>query len=187
MYEFHYDQMVKRYGQDVRLLYTDSFIYHIKTTNLYDDMADDKDAYDTSNFDSDHPLYSGVNKKVMGKFKSETGSEAPSEFIGLRSKLYSLFVNSQNKPNSKPKLTAKGIQKSYIKNHLTHATFLKVLTTEETEPAEFQSFRSHNHVLKTIKIKKTALAAYDDKRYILPDGISTLAYGHWRINANDFD
>jgi len=111
MYEFHYDQIVKRYGQDVRLLYTDSFIYHIKSANL----ADDKDAYDTSNFNSDHHLYSGVNKKVVGKLKSETGSEAPSEFIGLCSKLYSLWVNSQDKPNSKPK-NRRGFRSQVIRN-----------------------------------------------------------------------
>jgi len=90
------------------LLYTDtdSFMYHIKTSDLYDDMADDKDIYDSSNFDSDHPLYSSANKKVVGKFKSETGSVAPSEFVGLRSKLYSLLVKSTNKPKDR-KLRAK--------------------------------------------------------------------------------
>jgi hypothetical protein len=25
------------------------------------------------------------------------------------------------------------------------------------------------------------LSRYDDKRFILPNGIDTLAYGHWRI------
>ena len=186
MYEFHYDQIVKRYGRDAQLLYTDtdSFMYHIKTADLYDDMADDKDVYDTSNFDSDHPLYSSTNKKVVGKFKSETGSVAPSEFVGLRSKLYSLLVKSTDKPKER-KLRAKGIQKSYVKKHLVHETFLKVLKFKKVEPAEFKSFRSHNHVINTVEIKKTALVAYDDKRHILPDGIGTLAYGHCRINANE--
>ena len=31
------------------------------------------------------------------------------------------------------------------------------------------------------KIKKRALCAYDDKRYLLADGISTLAFGHKAI------
>ncbi len=33
------------------------------------------DLVDTSNFPVDHPLYSTVNKAVVGTFKSETGSK----------------------------------------------------------------------------------------------------------------
>ena len=41
-------------------------------------------------------------------------------------------------------------------------------------PAEFKTFKSTNHVVKTVTIKKIGLSPYDTKRYILPDGISTL-------------
>ena len=37
-------------------------------------------------------------------------------------------------------------------------------------------FRSHHHDMFLINIEKTSL--YDDKRYILPDNVSTLSYGH---------
>jgi len=33
--------------------------------------------FDTSNFETDHPMYSTQNHRVLGKFKSETGSMAP--------------------------------------------------------------------------------------------------------------
>ncbi len=33
----------------------------------------------------------------------------------------------------------------------------------------------------TIHQKKVALSNFDDKRYILDDGITTLAHGHYRI------
>ena len=183
MFEFHYDRIVAKYGPAARLLYTDtdSFIYHIRTDDLYKDMKDDIDAYDTSNFDKRHPLYSEENKKVVGKFKSETGSIAPSEFVGLRSKLYSLLVN----PTPKPNLRAKGIKRSYVKKHLAHQNFLHVLNSKETENADFQCFRSHNHTLNTVKIHKTCLTAYDDKRYIKSDGVTTLAFGHCRIADNN--
>ena len=188
MYEFHYDNIAKKYGSNAQLLYTDtdSFMYHIKTKDIYRDMADDLDTYDTSNFDKHHPLYSETNKKVVGKFKCETGSIAPSDFVGLRSKLYSLLVKTTDKPKER-KLRAKGVKKSYVENHLVHHSFLTVLRLKKPTKAEFLSFRSHNHVLNTVKINKTGLSAYDDKRFILRDGISTLAYGHWRINANEFD
>lgn len=180
MYEFHYDHIVDKYGQNARLLYTDtdSFIYHIQTEDLYDDMARDIDIYDTSNFDRDHPLFSERNNKVVGKFKCETGSVAPCEFVGLRSKMYSLLVPSA----SKPKLRAKGVKKSYVKQHVTHLNFLETLRQKRSTPAKFQVFRSRNHVLNTVNINKVCLTAYDDKRYILEDGITTLAYGHENIH-----
>ena len=37
------------------------------------------------------------------------------------------------------------------------------------------------HILKTIEINKKCLSAYDDKRYILLDGVHTLANGQFRI------
>ena len=39
-------------------------------------------------------------------------------------------------------------------------------------------FRSKFHEIHTVNIEKTTLSAYDDKRFILDDGITTLPYGH---------
>lgn len=181
MYEFHYDRIVKKYGSDARLLYTDtdSFIYSIQTFDLYKDMETDIDAYDTSNFNPYEPLYSEANKKVVGKFKSETSSIAPVEFVGLRSKLYSLKVDFAKKP----KLTAKGVKRSYVERRLAHQDFLDTLNSKRSKPATFEAIRSRNHSLNTVKINKICLSAYDDKRYILDDGVTTLAYGHFRLQS----
>ena len=80
---------------------------------------------------------------------------------------------------------AKGIQKHFVKKELRHQHFLDVLTTatEETR-AKFRMFRCSNHVINTVEVKKCCLSAFDDKRYILDDGISTLAYGHDRLRRN---
>ena len=74
------------------LLYmdTDSFILEIKTSDVHEDMIDNIDIYDTSNFTSGDVLFSSKNKKVVGKFKDELGGKVMSEFIGLRSKSYGL-------------------------------------------------------------------------------------------------
>ena len=43
------------------------------------------------------------------------------------------------------------------------------------------------NAVKTQEVNKLCLSAFDDKRYILPDGVCTLAYGYFRIaelNAN---
>ena len=41
MYEFFYDYMKPKYGDNVKLchMYTDSFIMHIKTEDFYKDIA----------------------------------------------------------------------------------------------------------------------------------------------------
>ncbi len=66
MFAFHYDKIVNKYGNKARLLMTDtdSLVYHIETTDIYADMMDDLDAYDTSDYPTDHPAYSEKNSKV---------------------------------------------------------------------------------------------------------------------------
>ncbi|CAI6374232.1 unnamed protein product [Macrosiphum euphorbiae] len=44
------------------------------------------------------------------------------------------------------------------------------------------SIRSFKHELRTIRSMKLVLNRADDKRYVLPDNISTYAHGHHRIN-----
>ena len=125
MYRFHYDVMLAKYGLDCRLLFTDtdSFCYHIKTDDVYIDMQTFSDDLDTSSYPKDSTrdalktLYSSKNAKVMGKFKDECNGTAPLEFVGLRSKMYSLLVSRQQ-----AKITAKGIKKSFVKKHVKHDT-----------------------------------------------------------------
>ena len=91
MYDFHYNFIKPKYGENVRLLFTDtdSLMYEIKTEDFYKDMTPYcKEWFDTSNYPKDHPLYSDLNKKVIGKMKDECGGKKISEFVGLRSKLY---------------------------------------------------------------------------------------------------
>lgn len=52
---------------------TDSLFYKFQTEDLYQDMARNKQLFDTSNFLKNHSLYSEANKKVIGKMNDETG------------------------------------------------------------------------------------------------------------------
>ena len=66
MYEFWYGYMKQKYREKARLCYTDtdSFVSHIKTEELYKDIADDVDKrFDTSNYGCCRPLPTGKNKK----------------------------------------------------------------------------------------------------------------------------
>ena len=73
MYDFHYNVMKPKYGDNLNLLFTDidSLMYQIFTDDIYGDMMTFQDYFDTSGYDSKHPLYSTVNKKVVGKMKDE--------------------------------------------------------------------------------------------------------------------
>ena len=92
MYEFWYDYMKRKYGDNVKLCYmdTDSFIIYIKTENFYKDIADDVECkFDTSNYEVDRPLPAGENKKVIGLMKDELGGKIIKEFVAFRPKTYS--------------------------------------------------------------------------------------------------
>jgi len=92
MYRFYYEALLPKYGDKFRMLFTDtdSFIFLVETPDLHADMAGMMQWLDTSNFPPNHPLYSTANKRKLGCFKSETGAHCPSEFVGLRSKMYTV-------------------------------------------------------------------------------------------------
>jgi len=53
MYEFQYDYIKPKYGGSAKLMYmdTDSFVYYIKTEDVYKDISSDVEArFDTSNY-----------------------------------------------------------------------------------------------------------------------------------------
>ncbi|XP_065186147.1 uncharacterized protein LOC135816971 [Sycon ciliatum] len=176
MYSFYYEVLLPRYGQNVRLLYTDtdSLIVHIQTDDLYTDMSNNITAYDTSNYSPSHHLYSTVNKKVVGKFKDELGGKPIKEFIGLRSKMYA-YRCEDNDDNGK---RAKGVQRSVLKNTITVDDYRTCLVEESQLKRTMNVLRSRRHCIHGEELHKIALCGFDSKRYILEDGINTLAFGH---------
>ena len=128
MYRFYYDHLKATYGDRCSLLFTDtdSLCCEIQTDDLYADMGKSLDLYDTSNFASDHPQYSATNHRVLGKFKSETGSSPPMEFVVLRA--YSLHAPT------KPFTKIKGVQKHYVRKHVRHENFVEVLRNVTRRP-----------------------------------------------------
>lgn len=105
--------------------------------------------------------------------KDETAGVPIKEFVGLRSKMYSLSVGGKDKK------TAKGIKKSVVRKGLNHATYRDVLLNERVTHASMNLIRSYQHQLFSIASRKLALSSYDDKRYVLEDRINTRAHGHY--------
>jgi len=68
-------------------------------------------------------------------------------------------------------------------SEIRHNQFLDVQrNVTRNNKATFRKFSSTQHVIDTVEMTKLCLCAFDDKRYILDDGISTLAYGHYSLS-----
>lgn len=181
MFRFHYDYIRVKYGDKAKLLLTDtdSFIYRIQCNDIYMDMLEDIERFDTSDYPPDHKLYSNVNKKVLGKMKDETNGVPVEAFVGLRTKMYSLkYGKSEHK-------RAKGVKRSLVSKTLRYGDFETTLRTETSRHDQMNFIRSHRHEIYSVTLNKRSLSCFDDKRFILDNGIDTLAYGHYRINKEN--
>ena len=124
----------------------------------------------TSEYPKTHPLYSIKNQAIAGLFKDEVKSKIITEFVGLRSKLYSLTIDGEGKKGNKiriEKKICKGVKMCVIENDLRFNDYLTTLENEEQMTREFILIRSNKHDLKAIHIKKIALSAFDNKGYII--------------------
>ena len=70
---------------------TDSLVYEIETEDVDEDFHGDKNLFDFSDYPRDSKLFDLVIKKVIGKMKDEFKGRTISEFVGLKSKVYSLI------------------------------------------------------------------------------------------------
>lgn len=68
------------------------------------------------------------------------------------------------------------------KREIRHQDYKTCLFEKQPQMARMNQIRSENHQLYTVTLNKTSLSPYDDKRYILEDGITTLAHRHHEIN-----
>ena len=181
MYDFYYNHLEPKYGSNCQLLYTDtdSLLLDIKAEDVYKDMGENLDYYDTSDFPKDHPLYSQMNKKVLGKMKDECAGALISEAVCLRSKMYSILL--ENDKNIKK---AKGTTKAVTKKQITHQNYKDALFKKTAFKHGMNMLRSKNHEIFEIHLNKTSIFPFDSKRWIKEDGVHTLAYGHKNIRGN---
>ncbi|XP_068689838.1 uncharacterized protein [Montipora foliosa] len=178
MYDFHYNYIKQKYGSRAKLLFTDtdSLTYEIETNDAYQDFWNDKDKFDNSDYLENSPFYYKINRKVIGKFKDEAAGMPITEFVGLRSKMYSYM-----KDNDKGGKTAKGIKKNIIKKNIKHENYKNVLFDNEQMHHNMKTIRSNLHQIGSYELNKVSLSCFDDKRYIHNNGMTSYAYGHYRI------
>jgi len=225
MLKFWYDELKPRYGDNITLILsdTDSFIFEVRTDDVYQDLYNMRHLMDLSEYSSLSPYYDASNVKVPGKFKDETPSRVIQECVALKPKMYSLktfgyfgyfdddyriqkdewwehyqyekwwkesippLSLKQNDREwssiifkEKTNQTAKGVKKAAKKN-IRHEAYLQCLRQKNTQSVIQRTIRATKFQLFTYEMKKRALSSYDDKKYLMDDGVNTLAYGHFKI------
>ena len=185
LYKFHYEYMLPLYSKDLTVCMsdTDSLLYKIERTKdqcPYDDIQRNLHYFDTSNYSLQDPGYSVENMKKLGCLKEEgKGRLTPfTYFCGLQSKVYTL-EHQQSKDTKK----GKGIKKSILKTFSTEDYENTLLHLPPVKRHTFQAIRSFRNQMYTVEGEKMSLSAFDDKFYILRNGIATLPYGHYRIRS----
>ncbi len=179
MYDFHYKFIKNKYGDNAKLLFTDtdSLCYEVQTKYFYKDMYDNKELFDLSDIKGE--FNDNSNKKVIGKMKMEYPNNVIKEFIGLKSKMYSIKLD-----DDKESKKAKGVKKYVIEKDLRHKHYNEILKSGKNMHSKMKMIRSMKHKVYTLEMNKVSLSAYDDKRYIHEDGITSYAYGHYKIENN---
>ena len=95
---------LKKFNAELLFTDTESLNYEIKSKNVYEEFFKWKDFFGFSNYSKDPKFFDETKKKVIGKMKDEFGVVIVTEFVGLKSKMYSM-----KKIDGKECNTAKGV------------------------------------------------------------------------------
>ena len=74
----------------------------------------------------------------------------------------------------------KGISKNVVKRDIDDKDYLSTLQNKTIQNHKMKTIRSNYHEVSSYEINKISLSCYDDKRYILDDGITSYAYGNYK-------
>ena len=103
--------------------------------------------------------------------KNEYPNDIIVEFVGLRPKVYSLRTESGHDTSKVKGCSSKD---------LSFDKYRQVLIKSNPTTQSRLAMESKHQSISTVEKLKMELAAFDDKRYILDDGVHTLPYGHYR-------
>src|SRR6185436_13943565 len=193
MYRFWYGYVKEKYGNKAKLGYMDidSFIFQTETEDIYKDMAERSDIFDLD------------DSKTIDLYKDECPGKIITESIHIRAKTYH-YVISDGSTRSKHKEVSKSGMNEMAKNtyfqslggsllddpvpenkivDLMTLIYRDCFFNNEVFYAKNIGFRTKDHIISLVESEKKALCPLDTKRWILSDGITSLPYGHWRIDA----
>ena len=107
---------------------------------------------------------------MIGKMKDEVKENIVSDCVGLQSKMYSLVI-----VNNEEIQKAKRASKNIVKN-IWHKEYVDVLLNRNLIRYKTKKIQSKLYRIGTYDLCKISLPYFYDKKYILDDAISSLAY-----------
>lgn len=181
MYKSWYNVIMKSGCElDLGMTDTDSFLFRVSDKEKF--MEYFNSHMDFSNYLPSNPKFSIANKAKLGFFKDELcGKFHCQEFVGLRSKCYSMNLTEIETSSKCEKKVCKGLGRTAILNRLKFEHYKTCLFNRATLRENFYSIRSVKHNLKTVLINKKALSFIDTKRWIFDCGIHSVPYGSFLI------
>ena len=104
--------------------------------------------------------------------KDEYGGAIIDQFVGLKSKMYSIKKINGNESSATKRVN--------IATEFNE--FKDVLFNKKIIKHKMKRIQAKKHKIGMYEIDKISLSCFDDKRYELDDGINTLAYFHKDCN-----
>ena len=162
--------------ENFNLLYmdTDSFIIEVIGENFDDIMLGNKEYLDLKNVSKKSVYYADENKKIPGKMKDEYGGTPILEYVGAEPKSYAL-IDINNYEESVHQGHSSNFQSSKFKDVVNNKNVIR---------HPMKKITSKKLIIYTEDSNKIFLSCFDDKRYIIDDGINTLPFGHKNISNN---
>ena len=140
----------------------------MKSEEVYEEFFKQKHLFDFSNYPKDSIFFYETNEKVIDKMKNESEGKIIDESVGLKSKMHAV-KNIDGKESN----TAKGVNIATEFNE-----FKDTLCNKKIISCKMKRIQGKKHKMGTYEINKVSLSFVDDKRFVLNDGIYTLAYFH---------
>ena len=156
IYKFHYEYVKNKF--DARLFFTDtdSLVYEIKGEDVYEKSFQDKGLFDFSNYPVNSKYYNPKSNAVLGNMKDEFKGKIIIEFVGLKSKMYSL-ISVDDEEVSK----AKGVNKKIRYKEIRHKEFVDVLFNKKVIRHNMNRIQSKIHGLGTYDVHCLVLMIKD--------------------------
>ncbi|CAH2988204.1 unnamed protein product [Chilo suppressalis] len=174
VYNFHYNVMKKTFKNNITLLYTDtdSLFYEFKGDSYK--LLDGKEI--EKYFDVEEYANGNYDKLYSCCFKDDMGGQLTKKFVGLKSKMYAIRAESEDKKD-KEKMKSPHLP-SYVKDKLSLKDYVQCLRSNTPLYKEYNRVRALDHDLYSQNVKRVVISPVEKKRKILDNNIDTLPYHH---------
>ena len=110
------------------------------------------------------------------------GGKPIREFVGLRSKMYSILTE-----DGSTKKTGKGILTVVKDKEITHENYKDTLFEKKQMHHKMPKIMQKDHSMYTADVMKTSLSPFNDKKWISREGdkFKTYSFGHYQIEEEE--